>query len=123
MAPPLPGAILATGIDGNMRPGLCRYLLGRHGPGSDLTSSSTSGVLLLRARARASRTRHEACAAAASRMPLPAMLRPGEPKFEDCLAGCVRVHAATTAAVAPHWHAYWVDGDPGNRRRRGGRED
>ena len=54
-------------------------------------------------------THHEACTARGVRMPLPTLLRPGEPKFEDCLAGCVG--STPPRRRSPLWHAYWVDGD------------
>ncbi|EMS49683.1 hypothetical protein TRIUR3_32728 [Triticum urartu] len=107
-------ALFYYGIDGNMRP-KAEYLLGVMGRDADeLFDFPEYFSYALDTRIA---TRHEACAARGVRMPLPAMLRPGEPKFEDCLAGCV---GAATAAVAPL--ARLLGGWRRRRRRRGGRE-
>ncbi|KAF7053713.1 hypothetical protein CFC21_061567 [Triticum aestivum] len=99
-------ALFYYGIDGNMRP-KAEYLLGVMGRDADeLFDFPEYFSYALDTRIA---TRHEACAARGVRMPLPAMLRPGERKFEDCLAGCVG--STPPRRRSPLWHAYWVDGD------------
>uniref|UniRef100_A0ACD5WXI6 Uncharacterized protein n=1 Tax=Avena sativa TaxID=4498 RepID=A0ACD5WXI6_AVESA len=99
-------ALFYYGIDGNMRP-KAEYLLGVMGRDADeLFDFPEYFSYALDTRIAA---RHQACAARGVRMPLPAMLRPGEPKFEACLAGCVG--STPPRRRSPLWHAYWVDGD------------
>jgi mTERF domain-containing protein len=99
-------ALFYYGVDGNMRP-KAEYLLGVMGRDADeLFDFPEYFSYALDTRITA---RHEACAARGVRMPLPAMLRPGETKFEACLAGCVG--STPPRRRSPLWHAYWVDGD------------
>lgn len=98
-------ALFCYGIDGNMRP-KAEYLLGAMGRGADELFDFPEYFSYALATRIA--PRHEACAARGVRMPLPAMLRPGDTKFEACLSGCVG--STPPRRRSPLWHAYWVDG-------------
>ncbi|XP_047086827.1 transcription termination factor MTEF1, chloroplastic-like [Lolium rigidum] len=99
-------ALFYYSVGANMRP-KAEYLLGAMGrDAGELFDFPEYFSYALDTRIAA---RHQACAARGVRMPLPAMLRPGDPKFEASLAGCVG--STPPRRRSPLWHAYWVDGD------------
>uniref|UniRef100_A0A0D9VU87 Uncharacterized protein n=1 Tax=Leersia perrieri TaxID=77586 RepID=A0A0D9VU87_9ORYZ len=97
-------ALFYYGIEGNMRP-KADYLLGEMRRGADELFDFPECFSYALATRIA--PRHEACAARGVRMPLPAMLRPGDAKFRATLAGCVG--STPPRRRSPLWHAYWVD--------------
>lgn len=97
-------ALFYYGIDGNMRP-KAEYLLGDMARDADDIFEFPEYFSYALATRIA--PRHEACAARGVRMPLPAMLRPGDDKFRATLAGCVG--STPPRRRSPLWHAYWVD--------------
>ncbi|CAD6203716.1 unnamed protein product [Miscanthus lutarioriparius] len=99
-------ALFAYGVDGNMRP-KAEYLLGAMARRADeLVDFPEYFSYALAARIV---PRHEACAASGVRLPLPAMLRPGDAKFRATLASCVG--SMLPRRRSPLWHATWVDDD------------
>ncbi|RLN19227.1 uncharacterized protein C2845_PM02G25500 [Panicum miliaceum] len=102
-------ALFCYGVEGNMRP-KAEYLLGAMG--RDAGELLEFPEYFSYALATRIAPRHEACAAGGVRLPLPAMLRPGEAKFRATLAGCVG--STPPRRRSPLWHATWVDdGDHG----------
>ncbi|KAL5209851.1 hypothetical protein ABZP36_005474 [Zizania latifolia] len=97
-------ALFCYGIDGNMRP-KAEYLL--RAMGRDADELFDFPEYFSYALATRIAPRHEACASRGVRMPLPAMLRPGDAKFRATLAGCVG--STPPRRRSPLWHAYWVD--------------
>lgn len=99
-------ALFAYAVDGNMRP-KAEYLMGAMARRADeLVDFPEYFSYALATRIA---PRHEACAASGVRLPLPAMLRPGDAKFRATLTSCV-------GSVLPRrrsalWHATWVDDD------------
>ena len=98
-------ALFYYGIDGNMRP-KAEFLLGTMGRDADELFDFPEYFSY--ALATCIVPHHETCAPWGVRMPLPAMLRPGEDKFTASLAGCVG--STLPRRRSPLWHAYWVDG-------------
>ncbi|KAJ1253658.1 hypothetical protein BS78_01G348200 [Paspalum vaginatum] len=99
-------ALFGYGVEGNMRP-KAEYLLRDMGRRADeLFDFPEYFSYALAARIV---PRHETCAARGVRLPLPAMLRPGDAKFRATLASCVG--STPPRARSPLWHATWVDDD------------
>ncbi|CAL4914501.1 unnamed protein product [Urochloa decumbens] len=99
-------ALFCYGVEGNMRP-KAEYLLGAMARGADELFEFPEYFSYALATRIA--PRHEACAARGVRLPLPAMLRPGEDKFRATLDGCVG--STPPRRRSPLWHAMWVDDD------------
>ncbi|CAN6300837.1 unnamed protein product [Urochloa humidicola] len=97
-------ALFCYGVDGNMRP-KAEYLLGAMGRTADELLEFPEYFSYALATRIA--PRHEACAARGVKLPLPAMLRPGEDKFRATLVGCVG--STPPRRRSPLWHAMWVD--------------
>ena len=97
-------ALFCYGVEGNMRP-KAEYLLGDMG--RDAGELLEFPEYFSYALATRIAPRHEACAARGVRLPLPAMLRPGDAKFRATLAGCVG--STPPRRRSPLWHATWVD--------------
>ncbi|RCV44720.1 hypothetical protein SETIT_9G397200v2 [Setaria italica] len=102
-------ALFGYGVEGNMRP-KAEYLLGAMGRDADELFEFPEYFSYALATRIA--PRHEACAARGVRLPLPAMLRPGDAKFRATLAGCVG--STPPRRRSPLWHATWVDDDGGD---------
>jgi mTERF domain-containing protein len=102
-------ALFGYGVEGNMRP-KADYLLGAMGRDADELFEFPEYFSY--ALATRIEPRHEACAARGVRLPLPAMLRPGDAKFHATLAGCVG--STPPRRRSPLWHATWVDDDGGD---------
>jgi len=100
-------ALFAYAVDGNMRP-KAEYLLGAMARRADeLVDFPEYFSYALATRIV---PRHEACAASGvGKLPLPAMLRPGDAKFRATLASCVG--SMLPRRRSPLWHATWVDDD------------
>ncbi|KAL6649966.1 hypothetical protein ACP70R_014190 [Stipagrostis hirtigluma subsp. patula] len=101
-------ALFGYGVDGNMRP-KAEYLLGDMARDADELFEFPEYFSYALATRIA--PRHEACAARGVRLPLPAMLRPGDAKFRATLAGCVG--STPPRRRSPLWYASWVDDDTG----------
>ncbi|GJN07825.1 hypothetical protein PR202_ga25690 [Eleusine coracana subsp. coracana] len=97
-------ALFGYGVDGNMRP-KAEYLMGPMG--RDAEELFDFPEYFSYALATRIAPRHEACAARGVRMPLPAMLRPGDAKFQAALASCVG--STPPKRRSPLWYAAWVD--------------
>ncbi|XP_008655967.1 transcription termination factor MTEF1, chloroplastic [Zea mays] len=100
-------ALFGYGVEGNMRP-KADYLLGAMARRADELYDFPEYFSY----ALATRIvpRYEACAArGVSRLPLPAMLRPGDAKFRSTLTSCVGSMLPRRRSAL--WHATWVDDD------------
>ncbi|KAF8720974.1 hypothetical protein HU200_023381 [Digitaria exilis] len=97
-------ALFGYGVEGNMRP-KAEYLTGAMG--RDVGEVVEFPEYFSYALGTRIAPRHEACAARGVRLPLPAMLRPGEAKFRATLDGCVG--STPPRRRSPLWHATWVD--------------
>jgi mTERF domain-containing protein, mitochondrial len=97
-------ALFCYGVEGNMRP-KAEYLLGAMG--RDAHELFEFPDYFSYALATRIAPRHEACKDRGIRMPLPAMLRPGDAKFRAALAECVG--STPPRRRSPLWYAAWVD--------------
>ncbi|XP_062211344.1 protein SEEDLING LETHAL 1, chloroplastic-like [Phragmites australis] len=107
-------ALFCYGVEGNMRP-KAEYLLGAMG--RDIDELFDFPEYFSYALATRIAQRHEACAVRGVRMPLPAMLRPGEAKFRATLTACVG--STPPRRRSPLWYASWVDDDTGAVAKEG----